>query len=115
VPGDTLEIRRAGAQGSANGIGSAGGTLLRNGEPITGAAALTKNNAAEGQYRGFQPLGLLQPGRVVEVPEHAFFALGDNSSNSSDGRYWGFIPEKDVVGRPLVIYYPFTRRFGPAR
>lgn len=115
VPGDTLEIRRTAGERPANGGRGGAGTLLRNGEPITGAAAFARNNAAEGLYRGYQPLGLLQPGRTVEVPEHAFFALGDNSGNSSDGRYWGFIPEKDVVGRPLVIYYPFTRRWGLAR
>jgi signal peptidase I len=49
------------------------------------------------------------------VPAQAFFALGDNSRDSQDGRYWGFVPEKDVIGRPLFIYYPFTRRWGPAR
>jgi signal peptidase I len=32
-----------------------------------------------------------------------------------DGRYWGFVPAKDAVGRPLFIYFPFTRRWGPAR
>jgi len=41
--------------------------------------------------------------------------MGDNSGNSSDGRVWGFVPEKDVIGRPLFIYYPFTRRWGVAR
>jgi signal peptidase I len=41
--------------------------------------------------------------------------MGDNSGNSADGRYWGFVPAADVIGRPLFIYYPFTRRWGPAR
>jgi signal peptidase I len=54
-------------------------------------------------------------GQTLTVPPHAFFALGDNSFNSADGRYWGFVPAADVVGRPLFVYYPFTRRWGPAR
>ena len=48
-------------------------------------------------------------------PSDGFFAMGDNSGNSADGRYWGFVPAADVIGRPLFIYYPFTRRWGPAR
>lgn len=81
------------------------------------------NNRREGLYPGyrnrqprdFQQLYLREPGDTVTVPPRSFFALGDNSANSEDGRYWGFVPEKDVVGRPLFIYYPFTRRWGPAR
>ncbi|MBM3873889.1 MAG: signal peptidase I [Verrucomicrobia bacterium] len=115
TPGDTLEILRPKSETPGNGSRSNIGTLLRNGEPIMGSAAFSRNNAQEGRYRGYQALGLLQSGRTVEVPEHAFFTLGDNSGNSSDSRYWGFVPEKDVIGRPLVIYYPFTRRWGPAR
>jgi signal peptidase I len=49
------------------------------------------------------------------VPEHAYLALGDNSHDSFDGRFWGYVPEKDVIGRPLFIYFPFTRRWGPAK
>jgi signal peptidase I len=49
------------------------------------------------------------------VPEDKYFALGDNSGNSQDGRYWDFVPAKDVVGRPVFVYYPFTSRWGPAR
>jgi signal peptidase I len=41
--------------------------------------------------------------------------MGDNSGNSQDSRYWGFVPLKDAIGRPVVIYYPFTKRWGPAR
>jgi signal peptidase I len=32
-----------------------------------------------------------------------------------DSRYWGYVPEKDVIGRPLFIYYPLTSRWGTAR
>jgi signal peptidase I len=57
---------------------------------------------------------MLRAGEVVTLPEPRYFALGDNSNNSADSRYWGYVPAADVVGKPLVIYYPFTRRWGLA-
>jgi signal peptidase I len=53
-------------------------------------------------------------GVKVEIPPDRYMAMGDNSASSLDSRYWGSIPAKDVVGRPLLIYYPFTKRWGPA-
>jgi len=59
--------------------------------------------------------GMLPVGGKVTVPAKSYFALGDNSPRSMDSRFWGFVPDKDVVGRPLFIYYPLTTRWGPAR
>lgn len=101
VPGDTLEIK--------------GFTLYRNGAPITGSVAFDKNAHQEGKYVGYRAIQRLAPGETVTVPPHRYFAMGDNSANSEDGRYWGFVPAKDVVGRPLFVYYPFTSHWGPAR
>jgi signal peptidase I len=39
------------------------------------------------------------------VPEGSYFALGDNRDDSYDSRYWGFVPQENIVGRPLVIYW----------
>jgi len=50
----------------------------------------------------------------MTVPPRKFVALGDNSGNSLDSRYWGFVPEKAVIGKAFFIYYPFTRRWGVA-
>jgi signal peptidase I len=48
----------------------------------------------------------------VTVPPYSYFALGDNSANSLDSRYWGFVPAENVVGRGLFVYWPFTSHWG---
>jgi signal peptidase I len=42
------------------------------------------------------------------VPEKSYFVLGDNRDNSLDSRYWGFVPDSLVKGRPFVIYYSYA-------
>jgi signal peptidase I len=73
-------------------------------------------------YRGYfnathddSRYSMLFPEETIKVPDHSYLALGDNSHDSFDGRFWGYVPEKDVIGRPLFIYFPFTKRWGPAR
>lgn len=101
TPGDKLEIKAT--------------TLHRNGSPITGSSAFDKNAKRADKYPGYVALGLLNPGETVTVPATGYFAMGDNSPNSQDSRYWGFVPAKDVVGRPLFVYFPFTKHWGPAK
>lgn len=47
--------------------------------------------------------------KTIKVPEGHFYALGDNSNNSMDSRYWGFVPDKNMVGRAFVIHWPLKR------
>ena len=101
TPGDKIEIVGTG--------------LMRNGKPIEGSLAFSANAKREGGYAGYLPFGNLRAGESLIVPENRYYALGDNSANSQDGRYWGFVPAKDVVGRPMFVYFPFTRHWGPAR
>ncbi|MEP6603047.1 MAG: signal peptidase I [Spartobacteria bacterium] len=51
----------------------------------------------------------------LHVPEHAYFAMGDNSYNSYDSRYWGPVPDENLVGRGLLVYWPFSRHWGLIR
>src|SRR5256885_6036012 len=58
---------------------------------------------------------LAEPDRSFAVPETGYFALGDNSYNSYDSRYWGPVPEENLVGRGLFVYWPFNRHWGLIR
>ncbi len=56
-------------------------------------------------------------GSDVVVPGHSYFAMGDSRDNSYDSRYWGFVPEQNIIGRPLFIYWSahWSRLFHPVR
>ena len=42
----------------------------------------------------------------------SYFAMGDNSYNSLDSRWWGPVPEENLVGRGLLVYWPFNWHWG---
>jgi signal peptidase I len=42
------------------------------------------------------------------VPDRSYFVLGDNRDNSSDSRYWGFVPAESIKGRPIFVYYSYA-------
>lgn len=48
-------------------------------------------------------------GQKVKVPKGHVFVLGDNSANSHDSRFWGFVPNDSIIGRAEFIYWPLTR------
>lgn len=107
-PGDTLEINPP--------------DLLLNGEPITGSTAFEKNRLQTENYPGYvygmrsqnYPIPQADGRTPIEIPEGHYFAMGDNSPNSADSRMWGFVPEREIIGRAAIIYYPFSFRWGLA-
>ncbi len=106
LPGDWIEMR--------------GGRVLLNGRPLPEPYAFYSPSRPNGFRDDFPSLLEADPdvnlrwwiwlrsavvaGRI-QVPPRQYFVLGDNRNDSEDSRYWGFVPQSQIVGRPLLVYF----------
>ena len=67
----------------------------------------TRQNPVDG-YQGYESRGMDH----VKLEEAQYFAMGDNSFNSSDSRYWGHVPQQNIVGPGWMCYWPLTKHWG---
>jgi signal peptidase I len=101
LPGDTLRI--------------AAPRLFINGS-LASKWVFERVMSCQNGYEGYSNLSmstyLSNPDDTFPIPSHYYFALGDNSYHSSDSRFWGAVPEQNIAGRGLFVYWPFSKRWG---
>lgn len=87
-------------------VAKAGDTVaIRNGDVFLNGEKLSGPQFDRRYYPG--PMA----GRTVKVPPHHYLVLGDNSDNSLDSRYWGFVKASAFIGEPYLRVWP-PSRFG---
>jgi len=93
--------------------------LIVNGNILDNHIAFQRIYSGRDGYFGYVTPGPLPPPCCIRTPEDVYyvppkhyFVLGDNSRSSFDGRFWGGVPERALVGRAIFVYWPFTKRFG---
>jgi signal peptidase I len=90
LPGEKIEIRD--------------GHVFADGQKLGEA-----NGIPDIKYVAGPDVRFLDEASVYQVPKDCYFMLGDNSKDSFDSRYWGYLPRTNVYARVARIYYPFCR------
>ncbi len=93
MPGEIIQIRD--------------GKIFANGEEVELSPELPPDTYYTNPLDG--PFGV-QPSEVFShVPEDHYLVLGDNSAQSRDGRYFGWLPKDHIVGRVACVWWPPPR------
>ncbi len=107
VPGDTLSVDPP--------------YLKINGSVIHQPPAFDRIYSLQNDYHGYtfgdseRAHFLKSPDDTYTVQPNNFWAMGDNSFNSLDSRYWGPVPRENVVGTGAFVYWPFGAHWGLIR
>ena len=84
--------------------------VLSNGNLFINGTKMALSNAhGEILYRLPPGSEFQSPMTNTVVPQKCYFVLGDNSTNSFDSRFYGFVPAANIKGRVAVCYWPPTR------
>ncbi|MCX6089426.1 MAG: signal peptidase I [Candidatus Atribacteria bacterium] len=77
---------------------------------IENGMVTVNDNPLQGEKFGrtYYDMGFYGQGEHT-VPDGSYFVLGDNSQNSDDSRFWGYVPRKNILGRAFVIYWPLPQ------
>ena len=114
IPGDTFYIKRlAGLAGET--ISIRGRKLVADGKAVEGPRAfarLSEDPAYNGGYVPWPGSKLPTEEAELEVGGGEFLPLGDNMFSSQDGRFFGPVPEKALVGPAFFVYWPFGEHWG---
>jgi len=103
LPGDRLEVRSPKLWHNGKEALEPGFKRVMQGtfqEPIEGYRGYADAQAVGGYIN------------QIDLSQEQYFAMGDNSYNSSDSRVWGTVPERNLVGPALFCYWPLTNHWG---
>lgn len=113
MPAEHYIKRLVGMQGDTLRINS---PLLFINDKVATDGGLQQVMSGKNGFHGYanipSSLYLATPCDTFTIPSDSYFALGDNSYNSSDSREWGIVPQDNVVGRAVFILWPFSARWG---
>lgn len=123
LPGETHYIKRlSGLPGETVSIDPP--RLLIDGKALDGPMPIRriteKEETSPGgpRYGGYKVIGnipaesrhpLRRPLDSITLGEGEYYALGDNTGNSRDSRFWGPVPAKNLIGTASFVYWPFPR------